>query len=325
MVFWFRGSPSIFISMETTAAFGVDDSRSSFCAWKLESSKVSLEWGNFEVFQKTLRGEKLDVFGKLSKAMQISPDNPSLGRVFQMRTLMCSSKALPTQHSFVRNKKGQVRAYGLHMASCGSLFGYIFCELCFRLHKISWTKSSGLFHKYWRDLKEFYVLFWLVWSGQETTKHSLDSCPGHHCGWVGYPNLRQTVNLEWQEWVSFHSWNPTHLFKREENIHFEALKQPWKFQESGTKPICYDALSVGPLNNTWLSSDSNFMLNIVYRELYPVISESSNLYLRILATWNSSQGTADHRWGGSFSSIGGDPIRRTWWPLYQNPEGEKNK
>lgn len=177
MVFWFRGSPSIFISMETTAAFGVDDSRSSFCAWKLESSKVSLEWGNFEVFQKTLRGEKLDVFGKLSKAMQISPDNPSLGRVFQMRTLMCSSKALPTQHSFVRNKKGQVRAYGLHMASCGSLFGYIFCELCFRLHKISWTKSSGLFHKYWRDLKEFYVLFWLVWSGQETTKHSFRLLP----------------------------------------------------------------------------------------------------------------------------------------------------
>lgn len=49
------------------------------------------------------------------KPFQISPDNPSLGRVFQMRTLMCSSKALPTQHSFVRNKKGQVRAYRLHI------------------------------------------------------------------------------------------------------------------------------------------------------------------------------------------------------------------
>ena len=108
MVFWFRGSPSIFISMETTAAFGVDDSRSSLGAWKLESSKVSLEWGNFEVFQKTLRGEKLDVFGKLSKAMQISPDNPSLGRVFQMRTLMCSSKASmccqPNTHLFGTKK-----------------------------------------------------------------------------------------------------------------------------------------------------------------------------------------------------------------------------
>lgn len=226
-------------------------------------------------------------------------------------TLICSEQK--------RSSYGVQASHGLLWC----LFGYIFCELCFRLHKISWTKSSGLFHKYWRDLKEFYVLLWLVWSGQETTKHGLDSCPGHHCGWVGYPNLRQTVNLEWQD----HSWNPTHLFKREENTHFEALKQPWKLKESGTKPICYDALSVGPLNNTWLSSDSNFMLNIVYRELY---STQWSLNLRIftffiLATWNSSQGTADHRWGGSFSSIGGDPIRRTWWPLYQNPEGEKNK
>ena len=41
---------------------------------------------------------------------------------------MCSSKALPTQHSFVRNKKGQVRAYKLHMASCGVCLDIFFAN-----------------------------------------------------------------------------------------------------------------------------------------------------------------------------------------------------
>ena len=45
-----------------------------------------------------------------------------------MKTWMCSSKALPTQHSFVRNKKGQVRAYGLHMASCGVCLDIFFAN-----------------------------------------------------------------------------------------------------------------------------------------------------------------------------------------------------
>ena len=115
----------------------------------------------------------------------------------------------PSTHLF-GTKKVNFRAR-FHMASCGvclDIYIYIyyifFWRICFRLHKISWTESRGLFHKHWKQIQGIWILCCVLIGlerSSEPTKRNLMGfrlrLAGHHCGWVGYP--KSSIVSPWSE------------------------------------------------------------------------------------------------------------------------------